>query len=310
MTESDLIRIVDSVTHYVIKESVGYSKQIRDDIRRVIKEEHGISQEVENAFMLCQNALIRDFNKQQWKCDSNGTYYKEGNINLQLFGNDIELPYTIYNFINEENALELEDVYDLNCYFDHTKMSIIVKAYIVNGSLDIQSFDDSLQHEISHLFDFSKRGHLPIQDNYTLIYKRAIELTQNENDTVREIGEAVYASFPSEQIGLVNGLDAQLRRNNNANSPFNVLYNTDAYYYLNTLLKMRDSIANYPIVINRVFNMSVDKMTDFLNSGYESFYRKASRVMWKYIEPYEATHPQPITKKRKRSLFKTENEQL
>ena len=259
-------------------------------------------------FLLVAKRKKRNF-ANEWKCDLNGTYYKEGNINLQLFGNNIELPYTIYNFINEDNALELEYAYDLNCYFDHTKMSIIVKAYIVNGSLDIQSFDDSLQHELSHLFDFSKRGHLPIQDNYALIYKRAVELTQNEDDTVREIGEAVYASFPSEQIGLVNGLDAQLRRNNNTNSPFNVLYNTDAYYYLNKLLKIKDSIADYPIVINRVFNMPVDKMTDFLDSGYESFYRKVSRVMWKYIEPYEATHPQPKRKKRKRSLFKTENEQ-
>ena len=188
-------------------------------------------------------------------------------------------------------------------------MTIIVRTYVVDDKLDEQSFDDSLQHELGHLFDYIKRGHLPIPDKYALIYNNAIELTKNQNDIVRKIGEAVYASFPCEQIGLINGLDARLRKNNNINSPFNVLYDTEAYHFLYTLLKMKGTIAKYPTLINKVFGMSADKMADFLESGYESFYRKVSRVMWKYIEPYEATHPQRITKKRIRSLFNKEEEQ-
>lgn len=162
----------------------------------------------------------------------------KGEFPFRVFDKNFIIKWQVYDYYNlNENVFVGAEV-----NFD--TLTINLGLIVCDGEVDFDHLNDSLQHEVEHVYQRMKRKEYgakigkDLDNNFNLkakkLYDAARELMidSNRKSFKYNLGRAVYLTFKSEQDAYVNGLYGKLKNNQSNISLEKLLYDTDAYKQL------------------------------------------------------------------------------
>ena len=222
--------------------------------------------------------------------------YKHGNFIYSKLNISFNVSWDFYNIGNETPRTS-----EMNQFAsaDLSKKAINITIVAINGRINSDSVIESIQHEISHFFEVSKRQGVPYKNMFQ--YKLAVTILQQEEkftEIMVAIAEVIYISNKFEQRAFGNGAYRYLM--NHTDDYFhnfnNAIKKTKLYKYLtlidNDIELLKDnSDAEYEITETlKRFEIPYEDFMDLAKSAREGLVRMCGRIKSKAIDDYESTH--------------------
>lgn len=182
---------------------------------------------------------------------------------------------------------------------DLSKKAISITIVAINGRIDNDSVIESIQHEISHFFEVSKRQGVPYKNMFQ--YKLAVTILQQEEkftEIMVAIAEVIYISHKFEQRAFGNGAYRYLM-NHTDDYPHNfnnAIQGTKLYKYLCSLEKDIETLTitkdtEYEITETlKRFEITYKALMSSAHSARDGLIRMCGRIKSKAIDDYESTH--------------------
>lgn len=285
LTESELKKIIGDSINEIYKEGNSILRTINEDYRIILNEEYGIDFETEIETDKIVEEVKNSFKTNSTvSTDENGLKNYIGTIEHSYKGKEIKVNYCIINFVKEDIFDKYYNFYELGVKYKNKTEEININIAMYDGMFVIETFHNSLQHELSHIFKSitNKITSTSIKDNN--IYKIATSQIKHPISNLSfELANAVYISFNEEQIAMCNGVDAMFRniQDINIKRSFSI-QQTNEYKYLFYLKKVINNIEEYSDLIRNVYKMTDDKMLTRLKIAYKNYIRRLSRIEIKY----------------------------
>lgn len=282
VTESELRNIISSKITEVLDEEtklrISVNQMINEDYQHVIQEELGIHVNTETAADEIIEKIKSNFkNGTNIIKDNNGLKNYLGELDYVFEDKKLNIQYNIINFVTSNIFMQLCGNYNLTAEYSKKKNTIFVTIAMINGQFILDASYNSLQHELSHVFDNYKYKGYYVPEKEEKLYKMAVSQCENPvNELSHDLGMAMYISFKTEQIAMCNGLDALLRKNKD--SLFDI-HQTNEYNFLYYLKKVINNINDYEILIKRLYKMTPEKMLKRLTTPYYDYLRRIGRIV-------------------------------
>lgn len=282
ITESELRKIISNKISEVLDNSTKHFLEINhlinEEFNLVLNEENGVRFETECAaddvIEKIKN-IYKTTSKIQY--DFNNLKNYSGILSYTFKEKNITINYRIINFVNSETFIRFQSNYLLSAEYNKEKETIFINIALVNGNFLLETANNSIQHELSHIFDRIKNNDIIIPEKNEKLYKMAVSQCENPvNELSYDLAMAVYISFKTEQIAMCNGLDAMLRKNND--SLFDIRQ-TNEYHFLYYLKKVITNINDYKTLIIRLYKMTPEKMLKRLTTAYYDYLRRIGRIV-------------------------------
>ena len=170
--------------------------------------------------------------------------------------------------------------------------NIIIKSISINGHLKKDSFEDTIQHELEHVFQMYMSNKNALFKNKDLYEKIVFYINNDESidDFSKKVAYSLYICFNPEQDAIINGLDASLEYGY-IDKVKHDLYKSYAY---EMLLNLKETIKEIEEIddefdiksmnIKVYFNMGKDKVLHLLKQAESAFVRKIGRIVYKHSE--------------------------
>lgn len=258
--------------------------RIDEDLKRVIKEEQGISNELDCITYDIYDKIINEIKLNKIQIIfTNDIRYKVGDFNYDnFFGKTINIKYNYYNFITHE-AYKLK-FNRINYITRSTKTTLEITIYAICGTLQKLTFLNDLSHELEHIYQYTLADK-NFADND--VYEYAIKLKDEcaKNTLPYYIGHAIYLSRKYEQDAYANSLYSQLMNCVFLSDFEKTLYNSDAYITLQILKDHLNKIKHYktfPTDLQKIgythhkFVKECIKAIDYMQRKIARVYNKAT----------------------------------
>ena len=212
-----------------------------DKLREILFEEMSISDEVRALTYAIGYRIESDFNSTQ-KYKENGVSVKKGNFDFEKDGIELNIDWKAFYY----NITEEEDLPEKGASFRKDKngdITIHVDFIVNNGTIERKRMYQSIQHELSHLFEFQNKGNgFKNQNRYNLAYDT---LLHSEVGVRYDINLVIYLSFKEEQVAFGNGAYSFLMRSKDFDSGFeNAVKQTKIFKYLGHVKDIYQDILN------------------------------------------------------------------
>lgn len=236
--EYHLDHAVPVVNREVRKETI---QSNLNSLREILFEEMSISDEVRDLTYAIGYKIESDFKLAQ-KYKENGVSVKKGNFDFEKDGIELNIDWKAFYY----NIPEEEDLPEKGANFRKDKdgnATIHVDFIVNNGKIERKRLYQSLQHELSHLFEFQNKGNgFKNQDRYDLAY----DILLHSGTGVRyDINLVIYLSFKEEQVAFGNGAYSFLMRSRDFDSGFeNAIKQTKIFKYLGYVKDIYQDILN------------------------------------------------------------------
>lgn len=276
------------------------TNSVRKSIDKLISEELGISNEVKkviNGIYDMIKSLLRDCPKETIK--EGLIWKKSGTIEYNIFGDDYSIIFTVFNFLNEgvyENCAENIIPYSSVLI---SKKIIEINSISISGVIDESTFSDSMQHEIEHLFQIKMQGK-PLFFNNGLYDKAIKNIRSNENNGwISRLSTIIYYTRNEEHDAFVNGLYAQLIRNDAFYKSKEIIRKSDAYK-ISSILKVyeKELIDNFDdedfIKSAKFFNKSRKWFISQCDIGVKKIIKKIMKVAAKAEKDFKKVNEDAI----------------
>lgn len=194
---------------FIIDESI-LNKAVREGIKRLLDEELSISSEVADKSREIENLIIEDLKSRDKEIISDGVIKMEGSIVCDLFGEEFTVIYCLQSFRYYETFYKNIKNVNLECNSSYDEKKIIINFISLEGVIQENSFSDSIQHEVEHMFQAIKQKRALFDENS--LYAFATKNLNSElcNGWVSKLANIIYYSSNVEHSGVLNGLYAQL----------------------------------------------------------------------------------------------------
>lgn len=299
--------ILDEVLHSAM------IQELDEDINRIILEELGISDEVVSAANIIFNRIIEEYKNKKYDNiipHGVGIYEYQGYfIQENIFGHDLEVIYSVYNF-NDKSCRE-EYISQHGTGYQNVgsnfrflgkgenrklvanRIMIVLEA-ISGNIIAEENALDSAQHEIEHIFQQSSMNK---EFGSLNLYRQVSSNLYSADKFKHNVALVLYMSFKSEIEGYANGLYAYVKQRLKEN-PINVnqiFRDSAAYQKLQQMYTAKNFIkAN----IN-------DKRMDSAFYEYKRFgiqKQKIDKIIEKTIREMLSRFGKALVKARKDSL--------
>ena len=301
------MNILDEILHTAM------IQELDENINRILIEELGISDEVVNATNIIFNRIIDEYKHKKYESivpHGVGIYEYQGYfIQENIFGHDLEVMYSVYNFndksCREEYILHYGTGYQNagsnfrylgkgeNRKLVSNKIMIVLEA-ISGDIINEEDALDSAQHEIEHMFQQSS---MDKEFGNLNLYRQVSSNLYSKDKFKHNVALVLYMSFKSEIEGYANGLYAYVKQRLKEN-PINVnqiFRDSAAYQKLQQMYTAKNFIkAN----IN-------DKRMDYAFYEYKRFgiqKQKINKTIEKTIKEMLTRFGKALVKARKDSL--------
>lgn len=176
----------------------------------------------------------------------NKTLYKFGHFEHNDYGIGFTVQWQCYNFKNKEE-LNSSNI-NMSCSFVSAKKTINIKIVTINLVANRKWIEESIQHEVSHMFEFYKMGafgkNKQISQNYETAAK--ILINRNNNQLINAIAVIIYNSIKTEQNAMANGAYKYLMKPNANFTLFRyTIEETDLYIYFKEVSKAIDRLSKH-----------------------------------------------------------------
>ena len=181
-----------------------------DEIKKIIKEELGVSNEVINISKDILKMCIERIKNAKVVEKNDILIKKSFNFNYKI--NDSNISITVYhrNFLNNDLFMLDGNEYITNgasILLAKNHSMCILNIFSVCGTLQTEKAMETIQHEVEHIYQTFMMG-----KNFggEMMYaKIKTDLESDDNDE-NKIGNMMYLSLKSEQEGFANGLYAYM----------------------------------------------------------------------------------------------------
>jgi hypothetical protein len=211
------------------------SKIIRECVDKYINEELGIANDVLIKTNEIKELIYGDSRNAEKEKLDDGVSMTNGLVVLDIFGTSMKVIYTIYNFRDFDTYYDKKEYFNPKSSMSYEKNEIYVSILSISGEFQENSFGDSIQHELEHLYQIKKQGKGLFQDNN--LYEKAITNINNElyNGWIGKLANVIYYSRNEEHDAFVNGLYQQLV-NLDTLADFDYVIKTSTPYKISMLL--------------------------------------------------------------------------
>lgn len=214
---------------------------IEDNLYKAINEERGISSTVSSwAILIIGVIRTKIILARPLPINRDFVTFKSGETNINLGTINIPIKWYYYNFMDEKTKDDNKDlltkhVNGLNKY----GLSIVV--YSVNNIIDADSLENTLGHELLHLFQTVK-SHKAFSN--TELYRMENEWKNSTNPYLSIFGNILYLSNKFEQDDYNHGLYMSLISCKWYDELFKALQNDQTYYILQYLINSLNKLTN------------------------------------------------------------------
>lgn len=227
----------------IFEEGKILTEETRTELKKVINEELSINNEVEMLTHKIYYSFFTNFNKINFSKIENGVslgilLFK----NVNIFGENYTVRFNCYNTNDKDIYSQMIKRY--HCYNANTELnnkSITVNIGLFSGT-KYKKFEGLLQHEIEHVFQYTKRGKLNTygrQSGGLKMYNKALEILNNSDKHTKEEYKCaflVYFLSESEIDAFVNQLYGDLIEGDAFNEE-NIIAKSSAMEYYETSKK-------------------------------------------------------------------------
>lgn len=218
------------------------SKALMEAIDKLMNEEMGIATDVAKKVREVKLLIKSNIKNSSRNKVDDGVWRYEGSIKCEIFGYE----YTInYNIINYK---------DYDVYAEHSEYFVpdgsssfsgrFIKLYVlsISGEFQENTFGDTLQHEIEHIYQIVKQGK-PLLQNNNLYSKALSSMRSNENNGwISRLAKIIYYTRNEEHDAFVNGLYAQLVSQDSFYDRDNIVKMSNPYQIAMFLKSEHDSL--------------------------------------------------------------------
>jgi len=212
------------------------SNAVNNSLRKFLTEEQGIAILVDNESNRLAQIIRKDLKNASVVKEVD--YVKRSNNFSTVVFDDFNLSvhYTFYNFQTfeaYERHMEEIEFGGSSSFMEHT---LSVNFLGISGEIDGKSFFDSIQHELSHIYDSKMKGASLITAKRKDLYNLSVQKMHSKlnGGFDKLLGEIVYFSFAEEQTAFVNGM-YNLIMQDIFTQPMEILHQSDAYKALKRL---------------------------------------------------------------------------
>lgn len=177
---------------------------------------------------------------------SNKNLCKAGSFSHVYMGLGFNVQWEFYNFNCKEDFLVSGIRSD--CFFSSQAKLIKIIVVAIKNKANIRSIEQSIQHEISHMFEFYKMGALGQLKTLPQYYNTAARKLMSKDKTIIEYYVAVilYNSLKTEQNAMANGAYKYLMKPNANFTLFRyTIEETDLYIYFKEVSKAIDRLSKH-----------------------------------------------------------------
>lgn len=274
-----------------------FIEEFKQNFEQLLLEELSIAKDVYIEAKNIAEMLRQEINVQKdIPYNKDGVFYKNGSFEYLIsFHKTIEVKWNYYNFMsNSFFQKEYKKIPYKNSLNDNTN-TFTITVFAINNNIEIRTVEDTIAHEIEHLYQPIKSGKSFFKrDKDRIAYQNAaINKTSNSNNAIRAIGEIFYFSKNFEQDAQVNGAYAYMMKRYEEEHviPFLSYKETEAYA---VLLKLQQSveycynnvnsnnISGVNLYIKKIYgDYDFKKLIDLGNKAIERLSRKLMRVCGK-----------------------------
>lgn len=190
----------------VLNENV-ISKALTETIDLFINEELGIADDVAKATNDIKKLILTDLKNAQKRQVSEGVWERSNTVTCNLFGMNVSIEYIHYNFRDYDTYYSNADEFYFGGESSFTNKRIFLKILSISGEIQENTFGDTIQHEVEHLYQASMQNKPLLQNNS--LYDKARD-DKSRNEWRFKLKQIVYYTRNEEQDAFVNGLYAQL----------------------------------------------------------------------------------------------------
>ena len=175
---------------------------------------------------------------------SNKNLCKAGSFSHVYMGIGFNVQWEYYNFDSKEEYLKSEVRSD--CFFSSPAKLIKIIVVAIKNKASLRSIEQSIHHEISHMFEFYKMGALGRLKRLPQYYNTATRKLMSKDQTIIEYYVAVilYNCLKTEQNAMANGAYKYLMQPNANFTQFRyTIEETDLYIYFNEVSNAIDKLS-------------------------------------------------------------------
>lgn len=208
--------------------------------------------------------------------------FKEQNIGFNVIHYNFD---DIHVFNREKNNLDLSSAKSI--FFGKNVWYINLTSYSISGGLKVSDVQDSIQHELNHIFQAAIGSKALLNFNNDFLYNIALKHLQNENEIYKKIAWLLYYAYDFEQDGFVNGLYAYLNNEEHNIPRWEEIRETEIY---NAIIILRDNIRflkkkefseKEKKEIKNVFKININEIIKFGERGLKRLLKKMYNVLRK-----------------------------
>lgn len=311
--------IIDRVINRQYKSRNILVDSIEYNLNNILIESGGISKEVVKETDRIKKLISKHLSQVNGRSLNNGIAQCKVSFDDTVFNDTYHFNVSMINYRYYELWRDYHKQYKAktDAYIDRDKKILSINIFAIEGEIVVQSFENSLHHELQHYFDVEKSGYTWATDDLyklslKLINTKKSEVNNNEEteEIVNFIGYLFYISFQGEQQGFANGLYSYLKYSKvpkNSRSVDNFARHDQSFRLLEILRALKnlflgiikseylnDALEYINQHTNK--NFTIDKLCKMCDKVERDFSKKINRAKGEYISPngvYEIKIPKP-----------------
>ena len=205
----------------------------------------------------------------------NKNLYKFGHFEYNDYGIGFTVQWQCYNFKSKEE-LNSSNI-NMSCSFVSAKKTINIKIVTINLMANLKWIEESIQHEISHMFEFYKMGAFGKNKQISQNYETAANILINkpQSQITYDVAVIIYNSPKTEQNAMANGAYKYLMLSDDYFFQFkNAIRQTEIYHYFNEVSNALEHLSQY----NCTENAIIDALKPYDKLSFQQLLKMAKKT--------------------------------
>lgn len=263
-------------------------------LKEILKEELGISNEVNELTNKVKNSIALDFNKYKdretcYTIINLGNGLKGNvfvhNVNVNFEGLNIPILYSI--LINPQpQVINAYDNIYLSNYNENEKMVFLYLA-CWNGKIAWEKYSSFIQHELHHMFQHLKKGKNIISNKEQINYANYVSLLKQKDNASQFVGRTLYYAYKAEKEALMNEFYRRVMEYNEQSysvNPIDLLKEYPRYKDINTIKNILEQSKS-----NETLRENINNVLKTINFTYDKFVKLAEKMISDYVKAFGRT---------------------
>lgn len=272
------------------------NEELMLEINELMYEERSISDEVILMSTEVFFRIMSEIQPNSLSTDMGSKYeYNHGKFKYSKLNISFNVSWKFYNIGDKTPRTAKMKEFSSS---DLANKAINITIVAINGKINTDSIIESIQHEMSHFFETSKRQGNPYKNMFQ--YKLAVAMLQMRKKFTKAmiaIAEIIYISYDFEQRAFGNGAYRYLMNHTDDffNNFDNAIRETKLYKYLTYLDENIEFLTKNKKIENEIretlkrFEISYEDFMDLAKSAREGIVKMCGRIKSKAIDDYEKT---------------------